>query len=188
MQTRNPSNAHKSYHLSNDDLFERILKRLSSEKLGSSVIVPHVCNNIDVFSGGFAAAVSNHYPIVKENYHLLGKTFLRNNFGHTQLIEVSVKNKYAHKLFFANMMAQNGLPDKNHRRCLNYAALVRSMGLVSTFIKNYRSQSDGPKIEVHAPKFGSGIAGGNWNFISDLIEDLWGQYDVFIYNYNKQQS
>jgi hypothetical protein len=86
------------------------------------------------------------------------------------------------------MISQNGLPDKNHRRCLNYAALVRSMGLVSTFIKNYRSQSDGLKIEVHAPKFGSGIAGGNWNFISDLIEDLWGQYDVFIYNYNKQQS
>jgi hypothetical protein len=45
------------------------------------------------------------------------------------------------------------------------------------FLKNNEN------IEIHAPKFGSGLAGGNWNFISDLIEDIWGKYNVFIYNY-----
>jgi hypothetical protein len=189
MQTKYHNASHRSFYtVSNDDIFERIIKRLSSEKLGSSVIVPHVCNNIDVFGGGFAAAVSNHYPIVKENYHMLGKTFMRNNFGHAQIIEIPVKNKYGYKLMFANMIAQNGLPDKNHRRCLNYQALVKSMTLVGQFIKNFQAQSENQKIEIHTPKFGSGIAGGNWNFISDLIEDIWGNYDVFVYTYNKQNQ
>ena len=38
------------------------------------------------------------------------------------------------------------------------------------------------KIEIHCPKFGSGLAGGNWEFIKDLIEDIWGRYFVTIYN------
>ena len=119
---------------------------------------------------------------------MLGKTFMRNNFGHAQIIEIPVKNKYGYKLMFANMIAQNGLPDKNHRRCLNYQALVKSMTLVGQFIKNFQAQSENQKIEIHTPKFGSGIAGGNWNFISDLIEDIWGNYDVFVYTYNKQNQ
>jgi hypothetical protein len=191
MQTKYHNQNIPSYNISNDDIFERILKRLSSEKLGSSVIVPHVCNNIDVFGGGFAAAVAKHYPAVKENYHLLGKTFLKNNFGHVQFIDIPVKNKYGHKLVFANMIAQNGLPDRNKKRCLNYAALVRSMISVSSFIKQYGDRNKNPEainFEIHCPKFGSGIAGGNWNFISDLIEDIWSRHDVFVYGYNKQNN
>lgn len=193
MQTKYHSQNIFNYNISNDDIFERIIKRLSSEKLGSSVIVPHVCNNVDVFGGGFAAAVAKNYPAVKENYHLLGKTFLKNNFGHVQFIDIPVKNKYGHKLVFANMIAQNGLPDRNNnkKRCLNYAALVRSMISVSSFIKQYSDKNKNAEpihFEIHCPKFGSGIAGGNWNFISDLIEDIWFKHDVFVYGYNKQNQ
>jgi hypothetical protein len=38
------------------------------------------------------------------------------------------------------------------------------------------------KVEIHCPKFGSGLAGGNWAFIEDLIEDIWGKYSVTVYN------
>jgi hypothetical protein len=37
------------------------------------------------------------------------------------------------------------------------------------------------KYEIHAPKFGSGLAGGNWNFIENLIEDIWIDIPVYIY-------
>ena len=39
------------------------------------------------------------------------------------------------------------------------------------------------KIEIHCPKFGSGLAGGNWHFIENLIEDIWTAYFVTVYNY-----
>jgi hypothetical protein len=119
---------------------------------------------------------------------MLGKAFLKNNFGHVQFIEVPFENKYKNKIVFANMICQNGLPDRNNRRCINYATLVKSMSIVSNYIKNNTNKiDDNIRMEIHAPKFGSGIAGGNWNFISELIIDIWHNHDVFIYNYNNKK-
>jgi hypothetical protein len=36
-------------------------------------------------------------------------------------------------------------------------------------------------VQIHAPKFGCGLAGGNWNFIQDLITDIWKNIQVFVY-------
>jgi hypothetical protein len=187
MQTKLPQNKKQIFHTVNGDLFDVFEKRALNDR-GCSVIIPHVCNNIDIFGGGFAAAVANRFPIVKENYHMLGKAFLKNNFGHVQFIEVPFENKYKNKIVFANMICQNGLPDRNNRRCINYATLVKSMSIVSNYIKNNTNKiDDNIRMEIHAPKFGSGIAGGNWNFISELIIDIWHNHDVFIYNYNNKK-
>ena len=56
------------------------------------------------------------------------------------------------------------------------------MGILSSFILSntgYLNKSE--NIEIHCPKFGSGLAGGNWNFISDLIDDVWGRYNVTVH-------
>ena len=37
-------------------------------------------------------------------------------------------------------------------------------------------------FQIHAPKFGSGLAGGNLNFIADLIDDIWGNIETYIYH------
>lgn len=175
-----------SYILTNDDLFSSVEKRISCGHMGATVFVPHVCNNLDLFGAGFASQTANHYPDVKINYHLLGKTFLKNNLGHAQIVKIKEDQKYRHKLYFVNMIAQNGIKGSNNPRPLNYAALVKSMVQLSHFIQNntgYLNKSE--QIEIHAPKFGSGLSGGNWNFISDLVDDIWGKYNVFIYNYKK---
>jgi hypothetical protein len=170
------------YILSNQNLFEVVRNRIQADNNGATVIVPHVCNNIDLFGAGFAAQVSEYYPEVKANYHVLGKNFLKNNPGHSQIIKVYENQKYRHKLYFANMIAQNGVRGGSNLRPLNYAALVKSMVQISSFIRmNTGFLNKNENVEIHAPKFGSGLAGGNWNFISDLIEDIWGNYNVFIY-------
>ena len=38
------------------------------------------------------------------------------------------------------------------------------------------------KIEIHAPKFGTGSAGGDWKIIKQLIDDSWGSINTFIYS------
>jgi hypothetical protein len=183
---------HKTMHnphqfiLTNNDLFESIDNRVRAGNVGSTVIVPHVCNNIDQFGGGFAAQVAQHYPSVKSNYHMLGKSFLKANLGYSQILNVYEDAKYKHRLIFVNMISQNGLKGKTNPRPLNYLALVKSMNLVSHYITmNTGWVKKTEQVEIHAPKFGSGLAGGNWNFISDLIDDIWGKYNVFIYNYKK---
>jgi hypothetical protein len=171
----------------NSDIFESIEKRIKAGNNGSTVFVPHVCNNIDLFGAGFAGQVGEYYPSVKIDYHLLGKNFMKSNLGHSQILKVAEDPKFKHKLYFVNMIAQNGIRSAENHRPLNYLALVKSMNTLSQFIHyNTGFANKNERIEIHAPKFGSGLAGGNWNFIADLIEDIWKPFNVYIYNYQKK--
>ena len=167
-------------HLKNKDLFEYVIARIDAKNNGSTVIVPHVCNNINAFGAGFAGAVASRYPIVKENYHLLGPQFLKNNLGYTQYIDVYSDKEYGHKLIFANMISQNGLLSNTNPRPINYLALAKCMASISKYILSQKD-NDNP-IEIHCPKFGAGLAGGNWSFINNLIEDIWNTVPVFVYS------
>lgn len=168
--------------MTKNNLFDSALLRCKAGFDGSSVIIPHVCNNVNAFGAGFAGATASHYPIVKENYHMLGLNFLKKNPGHSQFVNVYTHAEYRHNLIFANMIAQNGLISENNKRPLNYAYLMKSMLNIKNYIlANYKDS----KIEIHCPKFGCGLAGGNWNFISDLIEDIWGGLVVVVYEYKK---
>lgn len=160
------------------DLFEHVGKFIHNQNHGSSVIVPHVCNNIDLFGAGFAAAVAKYYPIVKSNYHMLGK---KQTLGYSQFVTADENKEYGHKLIFVNMIAQNGIIGHNNPRPLNYGALVRSMILVNQFIQQ-NFDSNNP-VQIHAPKFGCGLAGGNWNFIKELICDIWSNISVIVYEF-----
>lgn len=160
------------------DLFDYVADRVKLGNSGSSVIVPHVCNNIDLFDGGFAAAVSKYYPIVKENYHLLGKNVLRSNPGYVQYVKVLEDKIYGHSLIFANMIAQNSTISRTNPRPLNYRYLMTSMVDITNFInKKFKDQN----VEIHMPKFGCGLAGGNWNFIQDLVQDIWFDQKIYVY-------
>lgn len=178
MKTLDKTQTNNIVHI-NGDLFDYIEGVVKAGNNGFSIIVPHVCNNIGAFGAGFAGAISKHYPIVKENYHLLGLSFLKNNPGYVQFIEVYKDAKFGHKLIFANMIAQNGLINKQNTRPLNYLSLAKSMIGINQYIsKNFDNEN---RIQIHCPKFGSGLSGGNWNFIEELIKDIWTKHPIFIY-------
>ena len=180
MKTNTINTNHSMFSSAN--IFEMSKNRVSSETNGATVFIPHVCNNIDLFGAGFAADIADKFPSVKADYHMLGKNFLKNNFGYAQIIKVMEETRHKQKLYIVNMIAQNGVQSNNNPRPLNYFALAKSMGLLSSFILSntgYLNKSE--NIEIHCPKFGSGLAGGNWNFISELIEDVWGRYNVTVH-------
>ena len=186
MKTKTTTNSTNYIPVYGQNIFEAVTKRAVAKNQGSTIILPHVCNNIDLFGAGFAAEIAKHYPEVKSNYHLLGKNFLKSNLGHAQFIDVFVDKQYGHKITIVNMIAQNGIKSSSNNRPLNYAALCKSMITISRHIQmNTGFLSKNERVEIHAPKFGSGLAGGNWNFISDLIHDIWNKYPVFIYNFGK---
>lgn len=186
MHTGIPTKKNSNIIYTNNSLFDVIKSRVQAGNHGSTVFVPHVCNNIDLFGAGFAAQVSEQFPSVKADYHMLGKNFLKNNFGYCQILKVFEDPKFRHKLFFVNMIAQNGIRNHNNPRPLHYPALVKSMNQLQQFIINNTGFANKTEnVEIHAPKFGSGLAGGNWRFIHDLIEDVWGRFFVTIYNYKK---
>lgn len=168
----------KIIYIKNRDIFDNIKNIIKAEHNGCSIIVPHVCNNVNAFGAGFAGAVAQYYPEVKANFHMLGN---QAKLGHTQFIAVSKDKKYGHSIIFANMIAQNKLINSNNKRPLNYAALVYCMNQVKSYAADISSKIDSTKVEIHCPKFGSGLAGGNWSFISELINDIWYDYNTFVY-------
>lgn len=164
----------------NKNLFDIAKTRILSGHNGNSIVIPHVCNNVNAFGAGFAGQIAYLYPQVKANFHLLGN---KSKLGHTQFIVAETDTKYKHQMIFANMIAQNKLISPSNTRPLNYGALVYAMSQVRNYIKDLEKNIESKKIEIHAPKFGSGLAGGNWSFIADLIDDIWNDIPVFIYTY-----
>jgi len=184
------SSKKNKFIISNRDIFESSLEKVNLENGGSSVVIPHVCNNIDMFGAGFASAIANKFPIAKMNYHMLGKKFLKENLGYCQIIKAYENPKNKNAIYVANMIAQNGIISENNPRPLNYFSLAKSMSLISNFITNKIKENNDnlEKIDIHCPKFGSGLAGGNWYFISDLIDDIWQKFDVTVYTLSRDRQ
>lgn len=166
----------KALPVINGDLFIYVNELINSRNYGSSIIVPHVCNNIDCFGAGFAMSVAKYYPIVKSNYHLLANKQI---LGYTQFVTAIENKDFGNKLIFANMIAQNGIISHKNSRPLNYGALVKSMLLVNQFISQNFDKNN--SVQIHTPKFGCGLAGGNWDFIEELIKDIWTKHPIYVY-------
>lgn len=160
----------------NIDLLDSAKQRLSDSTNNATVIVPHVCNNINLFGAGFASYLANRYPIVKENFHMLGN---QAKLGNVQYVKILKDKMYHNELIVANMIAQNKTISPSNKRPLNYEALVRCMTNIRNHALDFKNNDI--NIEIHCPKFGSGLAGGNWLFINNLIEDIWSGIPVFVY-------
>lgn len=166
--------------MSNQNIFTAIKDRINDKNLGATVIVPHCCNNNDVFSGLFAKKIVSEYPIVEGNFHMYSQV---SALGKTQFVPVDTNKEYGHRIFFANMICQDRTGPAKKKRSLNYAALCFCMSSVKYHFKELMmSDNEVSKVEIHAPKFGVGSAGGDWRIIQQLIEDSWKGIDTFIYN------
>lgn len=157
------------------DIFEIAYDIVHGKQNGSSIIIPHVCNNVNLFTGHFAQDLTSHYPEVKTNYHLLGKNFLSKNPGYVQFVDVDREPSYNRRLIIASMIAQNSI-NKKTRRTLNYAYLVKSMVEVKKYIlRNFNTEN---KANILLSQNTFTVGGGNWLFISNLIEDIWGDLSL----------
>jgi hypothetical protein len=180
MKTKN----NPSFATLKGDVIEYSVKRLYESTDNTIIFVPHVCNNMGSFGAGFAKHIGEKFPIVKENFLMLTKIDCK--LGKVQFVKALENAKHKQKLVIANMISQNGFISRSNPRPINYASLVYCM----TEIKHVCDKliSEDVNVEIHCPKFGSGLAGGNWNFITNLIEDIWNTMPVYIYNYNSSYN
>ena len=143
---------------------------IKEKSLNAQIIVPHVCNNQNFFGKGFAAALSKHYPKVKQTYHsdyVNGSAQL----GVSRFIECD------NNILICNMIAQTF----GGKRPLFYNYLAKCMDEVANRIQEF-AVIQGVNYEIHAPVFGSGLAGGDFKFIRLLIEDCWIRRDIYPIN------
>jgi len=149
------------------------------------VYLPHVCNDIGGWGAGVVLAISRKWKNPERLYRFYMDTRSK---GKERLGE-TVFAKCDGKVVVCNMIAQHDYKDDANSRPLKYDALVKCMVDVATEILRHKGEylfsTEAPKFVIHCPKFGSDLAGGDWNFILALIEDIWLEagIDVVVYEY-----
>lgn len=149
------------------DLFNH-LDSFSTEKYN---LIPHVVNDIGAWGAGFVVPLGKRFPVAKNNY----STLFNHSTPLAKLGDVQfVKVENSPEIVVCNMFAQHKVGGV---RPLRYNALAACMDKVGTYV------ADPETLAIHAPLFGAGLAGGNWEFIEKLIEDAWLQrgIDVTVY-------
>lgn len=126
-------------------------------------IIPHVCNNRGAWGAGFTAALDGTFPWVGSTY----KMFMLRYKAHGRLMGKNVSAVVDNYTIVIGMIAQNGLPSSDNPEPLSYPALRECM-------ENVRTSATAHGIyTIHCPKFGCGIARGDWNVIERMIREIW---------------
>ncbi len=143
----------------------------------SNVIIPHVCNNVGKWGAGFVLALSKQWP--KELRQNSPEYMYTINWKCQQIPLPLCSAQYVRTsddTVVVNMIAQNGIRHRKNPTPIDYSALEKCMDSI-------RMRYGNRNYEIHAPKFGSGLAGGDWTVIEKLIEKIWidGGIPVTIY-------
>lgn len=133
-------------------------------------VIPHVCNNLGSWGRGFVVALSGRWSRPEEFY----RKWARNEsfrLGMVQPVRVEPD------VWVINMLAQRGIRRRNDDPpAIDYDRLRLCLKKVGDFALSRGAT-------VHAPKFGSALAGGSWDIIEAIVlEELVDRgLDVSIY-------
>jgi len=146
----------------------KYVKGDATHPVGSGLkLIIHVCNDKGAWGAGFVMAISKRWADPERMYKLMPIKEL----GTIQTVSVE------DDIVVANMIAQT-LFGKYYRGKdipLSYPALEKCLRKVNKIAVRYG-------MTVHGPRFGSGLAGGNWTTIEDMINEII-TVPVTIYDY-----
>jgi O-acetyl-ADP-ribose deacetylase (regulator of RNase III) len=132
---------------------------LDTRGTGTRIIAQIVNDKTPNWGAGFARAVRNKYPSVQSNFREWATENTDNlSLGKMHLSTVS------DDFYVANMIAQHGYGESAKPR-IRYAALRSCLGQLKEIAKTKAAS-------IHMPRIGTGFAGGNWNYISELIDEM----------------
>jgi hypothetical protein len=147
---------------------------LASEVASGTIkVIPHIVNDIGGWGSGFVVAVSKKWSQPEAAYRKWYKTgectqlgaVVPFALGNTQFVRVADGNTVV-----ANMVGQHETIRSGYIP-IRYVSLMQSMLMVQAFCASVNRK--GFQVEIHAPKFGAGLAGGDWQLIEKLIEEIW---------------
>lgn len=129
-------------------------------------LLAHGCNCSGGFGSGVAAGMAHNHRKARDAYLEQHNTSGGWILGAVQFVRSGNK-------WIANCATQQGYLPRGICHA-NYDAIKLSMTLVKQF-----AQKNGLTIAI--PKIGAGLAGGDWNIIEKILEEVFSDYDITIY-------
>lgn len=136
---------------------------------GRLTLIPHVVNSWGSWGAGFVVPLGAYFPESRESYFQWAHT---RNAPHDvalpfRLGEVQYVDDLKRNIVVCNMLAQEGIgnaPDGTPP--IRYEALQKCMSHVARYC-------DGKRCRICAPMLGSGLSGGSWPRIEEMIQKTW---------------
>jgi hypothetical protein len=147
------------------------------EKTGKSKnkYILHCCNNVNKWGAGFTKALSKFNKGPEESFREFSSKYVTwpdsKKFLLGKINVVPINDT----ITVINAIAQNGVKTPGNKFPIRYVALIDAMKAAKAIVK--------PDFEFHCPKFGAGLAGGDWDFIESLIKEIWIPHVNNIYIY-----
>ena len=159
-------------------------------------VICHCCNAFGGWGRGFVLALSRRYPKVKVDYQLFCSPYQRSNKLRNDLMGKVCISKIRPDLYVANIIGQY-FYSRNQYEFRNTAGVLPEFlpSKKSGFVK-YESirrgfqdifkklASENIEFEIHMPKIGCGLAGGNWEVMESIIVEEFCRKDVKVYVYD----
>jgi hypothetical protein len=151
-------------------------------KTKNRIFIPHIVNNVGAWGSGFVIPLGRKWPVARERY--LSQPNLP--MGTVDFVKVEEPTEDTGAIWVCNMVGQSGTISPANPSPIKYAALISCLHTIGKAARD-NSVSDFPNVsEIHAPKFGSLRAGGNWDVIETLIVELLGDLKTTIYEYQEK--
>jgi len=128
--------------------------------IGNKVIV-HCCNNQGGWGRGFVVALSKRWREPELQYREWFRNRVDFGLGAVQFVQVQ------HDIWVANLIGQHGIrserdADREMRPPIRYNAIAMGLRQIKKFCNEHEAS-------VHMPRMGSGLAGGKWSVIEQLV-------------------
>lgn len=126
---------------------------------GNKIIV-HVCNDVGGWGRGFVLAISKRWEAPEKEYRAWAASRKNFSLGEVQFVQVEPT------IWVANLIGQRDVKkDKNGQPPVRYAAIKDGLVKAGIYAKQLYAT-------VHMPRIGCGLAGGTWDQIEPLINEV----------------
>ena len=140
-------------------------------------MIIHVSNSVGGWGRGFVLALSKVDPTPEWLFRQCWSRKRNHQLGDVQFGAFIPESEPSRRYWFANMVAQEGVGQKNGPP-IRYQALETCLEKVAAACKRLEN------VEVHAPRFGCGLAGGDWQGVEPLIIKTLCNRDIPVYIYD----
>lgn len=135
-------------------------------------IIVHIVNDIGKWGAGFVLALSKRWSNLKNDYQTHYRAY--------SLGDIYVSKTSDNDIYVVDLFGQHGIRTTFNPTVIRYGAVEQGLKKL-----RYRLEKASLKdVSIHMPKIGSGLAGGNWQIIENIINKVFDGSNIPIYVYD----
>ncbi len=131
-------------------------------------VIIHCCNCFNTMGAGIAKSIAEKYPEAKaaDQKTIKGDKGKLGNFSYAESNGKLIINLYAQYNYGRD------------KRYVNYEAMINALYKVKQFLE---TKEDHKNLKIGTYKMGCRLAGGNWEIVKPILDEVFRNYNLCVY-------